>query len=103
MTVQHQSDQGRPEQERLRRRPPLYEVLLHNDDYTTFEFVINVLIRVFGLGYAEAELLTMRVHEEGEAVAGVYVREIAEEKVGEVQQMAAQADFPLRCSARPKL
>jgi len=78
--------------------PKLYKVLLHNDDYTTMEFVVHVLEEVFHKSTAEASKIMMNVHQRGIGVAGVFTREIAETKVAVVHDMARKNDFPLKCS-----
>ncbi|MDJ0621966.1 MAG: ATP-dependent Clp protease adapter ClpS [Desulfocapsaceae bacterium] len=80
------------------REPPLYKVLLHNDDYTTMEFVVAVLENVFKKTNAEATRIMLSVHHEGVGVAGVYTKEISETKVSIVHELAKQNNFPLRCS-----
>ena len=83
--------------ERL-KRPPLFRVLLHNDDFTTMEFVVEVLRRVFGKSDAEAFRIMWAVHTQGVGVAGVYTYEVAEMKVEKVTQMARAQEFPLLCT-----
>ena len=78
--------------------PPLYKVLLHNDDYTTMDFVVMILQTVFHKNTEEATRIMLNVHQQGIGIAGVYTREIAETKVAMVHQMAKQHQFPLRCS-----
>ncbi len=78
--------------------PPLYKVLLHNDDYTTMEFVVMVLESIFGKDTSEATTIMLNVHHQGMGVAGVYSREIGETKVSEVHQTARKNQFPLKCS-----
>lgn len=80
------------------REPPLYKVLLHNDDYTTMEFVVAVLENVFKKTNAEAMRIMLSVHHEGVGIAGVYTKEISETKVSIVHELAKQNNFPLRCS-----
>ena len=80
------------------RLPRLYKVLLHNDDYTTMEFVIEVLEGVFAKSPAEAFRIMMHVHENGRGLCGAYPFEIAETKVSLVHQLAKRNDFPLRAS-----
>lgn len=78
--------------------PPLYEVLLHNDDYTTMEFVVDILMTVFRKTADEATAVMLAVHTNGVGVAGVYPRELAETKVYHTQHLAREAGYPLRCT-----
>ncbi|HJQ35355.1 MAG TPA: ATP-dependent Clp protease adaptor ClpS [Pyrinomonadaceae bacterium] len=80
------------------KKPPLFRVLLHNDDFTTMEFVVEVLKRVFGKTDADAFRIMWAVHTQGLGVAGVYTYEIAEMKVEKVTQMARAQEFPLLCT-----
>ncbi|MGB5687606.1 MAG: ATP-dependent Clp protease adapter ClpS [Candidatus Electrothrix sp.] len=80
------------------QEPPLYKVLLHNDDYTTMEFVVMVLETIFGKDTSEATTIMLNVHHQGMGVAGVFSREIGETKVSEVHQTARKNQFPLKCS-----
>mgnify|MGYP001259468047 CR=1 FL=1 len=80
------------------QEPPLYKVLLHNDDYTTMDFVVMILQTVFQKNTEEATRIMLNVHHQGIGIAGIYTREIAETKVAVVHQMAKQHHFPLRCS-----
>ena len=80
------------------REPALYKVLLHNDDYTSMDFVVAILENVFRKNPSEASLIMMNVHQEGVGVAGIYTREICETKVAIVHQLAKQNEYPLRCS-----
>ena len=80
------------------QEPSLYRVLLHNDDYTTMEFVIMVLQAVFHKNVTAATEIMMNVHKKGTGVAGVYTREIAETKVAQVHELAKKNQHPLRCS-----
>ena len=81
--------------------PRLFEVVLLNDDYTTMEFVIDVLMRFFRKNYTEAENIMWQVHEKGSGVCGIYPYEIAESKVNQVIEYARSHDFPLLCVLRP--
>lgn len=74
-------------------------VVVHNDDFTTMEFVVYILISVFHLSEAEALRLTLTVHVKGRGVAGTYSREIAEAKVARVMKMAREANEPLLVTA----
>ncbi|MCF0254191.1 MAG: ATP-dependent Clp protease adaptor ClpS [Duodenibacillus sp.] len=78
------------------RRAPRYRVILHNDDYTTFEFVLGVLQRIFCKTRPQAEELTMKVHKEGRAAVGVYTRDIASSLVARTQAEATKAGYPLK-------
>ena len=70
------------------KRPPMYKVLILNDDFTPMEFVVHVLERFFGLSHAQAFELMLTVHKKGVAVVGVFSHEIAETKVGQVMDFA---------------
>lgn len=80
------------------RRPRRWRVLLHNDDYTTMEFVVQVLQSVFHRSHADATQIMLHIHKNGLGVAGVYTHEVAETKVAIVEAMARQHEFPLRCT-----
>lgn len=79
-------------------KPPLFKVLLHNDDFTTMEFVVDVLQHVFHHSEPEALHIMLAVHHQGVGVAGVYPYEIAEAKVNKVTELAGAQDFPLLCT-----
>lgn len=81
--------------------PPRYAVFLHNDDYTTMEFVVEVLTMDFSRSHEEAMGLMLKVHEEGKAVAGIYSLEIAESKVLKVTEKARRSGFPLKLTMEP--
>lgn len=78
--------------------PPLYKVLLLNDDFTPMEFVINVLQRFFGMDREKATTVMLKVHNEGVGLAGIYPRDIAETKVGQVIDFAREHQHPLQCT-----
>lgn len=80
------------------QEPHQFNVLLHNDDFTTMEFVVKILLTVFRKTAVEAETLMMRVHKEGQAVAGTYSLDIAQSKVQRATAMARMEGFPLRLS-----
>ncbi|MEC7763094.1 MAG: ATP-dependent Clp protease adapter ClpS [Pseudomonadota bacterium] len=80
------------------KRPPLYKVLLINDDFTPMEFVVMVLERFFGMNHAQAFEIMLTVHKKGLAVVGVFSYEIAETKVNQVMEMARQYQHPLQCT-----
>ena len=76
--------------------PPMYKVFLHNDNYTTMEFVVEILVTVFGKSLEKANQMMLNVHNKGKAVCGIYPREIAETKVQAVHNMASKEGFPLK-------
>ena len=80
------------------RRPPLFKVLLHNDDYTTMQLVVEVLESIFLKSPAEAFRIMMQVHREGQGLCGAYSHEVAETKVAQVHDRAKEQSFPLRAS-----
>ena len=73
--------------------PKRYKVLLHNDDYTTMEFVIHVMMKFFGKSYEESHSLMLKVHHEGHAICGIYTFEVAETKMTKVIQLAKEKLF----------
>jgi ATP-dependent Clp protease adaptor protein ClpS len=80
------------------KRPPLYKVLLLNDDYTPMEFVVHILERFFGMTHAQAFEIMLTVHKKGVAVVGVFSHEIAETKVTQVMDFARRHQHPLQCT-----
>jgi ATP-dependent Clp protease adaptor protein ClpS len=84
------------------RKPPLYKVLLHNDDYTTQEFVILVLQEVFHHSEVTATQIMLHVHTTGIGVAGVYPYEVAETKAAKTMALARRFEFPLQASLEPE-
>jgi ATP-dependent Clp protease adaptor protein ClpS len=83
-------------------KPPLYKVLLHNDDYTTMEFVVKVLETVFHHDGQHAARIMLHVHTRGVGVAGTYPWEVAETKAEKAMSLARDADFPLLCTVEPE-
>lgn len=83
------------------KRPPLYKVLLHNDDYTTREFVVYVLQAIFDHDEQTAVTIMLHVHHRGVGVAGVYTREIAETKIRTVEALSEREGFPLLLTMEP--
>ena len=79
-------------------RPSLYKVLLHNDDYTPMDFVVDVLTRFFRKSNTEATEIMLAVHQKGIGVCGVYPYEIAETKVALVTESAREHEYPLQCT-----
>ena len=80
------------------QRPPLYKVLLLNDDYTPMEFVVHVLERFFGITHSQAVEIMLTVHKKGVAVVGVFSHEVAETKVAQVMDFARRNQHPLQCT-----
>ena len=80
------------------KEPPMYKVLLHNDDYTTMEFVVEVLMNVFNQSIIEATGIMLNVHKQGTGLCGHYPYDIAETKVDTVHLLARERGFPLKCS-----
>jgi ATP-dependent Clp protease adaptor protein ClpS len=84
--------------QRKLKKPKLYKVLLHNDDYTTMEFVVFVLMSVFHRSETDAVQIMLHVHKSGIGVAGVYTYDVAETRIAQVEALARQHEYPLRCS-----
>ena len=87
-------DEARPKL----KRPPLYRVVLINDDYTPMEFVVDILESVFGMARTGATHVMLEVHTKGKGICGVYSYEIAETKVAQVMSLASQHQHPLLCT-----
>ena len=92
-----QEDAGVQQKPRL-QEPKLFRVVLHNDHYTTMDFVVKVIVAVFHKPAAEATKIMLDVHKKGHGVVGVYTWDIASTKVTQVHEMARQSEFPLRAS-----
>ena len=80
------------------REPKMYRVVLHNDDYSTMDFVIEVLISIFHKPAADATRIMLDVHKKGMGICGVYTYDIASTRVARVHQLAKKRQFPLKCS-----
>jgi ATP-dependent Clp protease adaptor protein ClpS len=80
------------------REPKMYRVILHNDDYTTMDFVIEVLMSVFHKPVPDATRIMLDVHKKGKGICGVYTYDIAATRVVRVHQLAQKREFPLKCS-----
>jgi ATP-dependent Clp protease adaptor protein ClpS len=80
------------------KEPPRYAVILLNDNYSTFDFVVKVLMQVFRKSVSEAVRITNDVHYKGRGACGYYSREIAETKIEQVEVMSQQEGFPLKCT-----
>ncbi len=76
--------------------PSLYKVILHNDDYTSMEFVVTILMNVFGKSLEKATQMMLNIHNKGKQICGLYPRQIAETKVETVHNLAANRGFPLK-------
>ena len=98
---QHEEDVLTERKQKL-QKPPLYKVLLHNDDFTTMDFVVFVLVQVFHKGEEEAIQIMLAVHQQGVGVAGVFTYEVAETKVTQVMDFSRQHQHPLQCVMEKK-
>ena len=92
----------RTKTEKKLERPKLYKVLLHNDHYTTREFVVAILMAVFHRSETDAVQIMLHVHHNGVGVAGVYTWEVAQTKIKKVEELAREREYPLRLSAEPE-
>jgi len=107
MAERDQADTGtvtrtRTKTQRKVAKPPRYKVLLHNDDFTSREFVVEVLKVVFHRPESEATRIMLHVHQNGVGIAGVYSYEVAETKVLTVEALAREREFPLMLSIEPE-
>jgi len=80
------------------KRPPMFKVLLLNDDYTPMDFVVSVLEQIFHRPHQEALELMLQIHNKGAATAGIYTRDVAETKADQVIEYARMNDYPLQCT-----
>ncbi|MDH5179365.1 MAG: ATP-dependent Clp protease adapter ClpS [Gammaproteobacteria bacterium] len=80
------------------KRPPMYKVILLNDDYTPMEFVVHILEVFFGMNRERATHVMLNVHTKGKGICGIYTRDIAETKVAQVNDYSRQQDHPLLCT-----
>ena len=83
------------------KKPPLYRVVLLNDDYTPMEFVVQVLEQFFGMGREKATQVMLAVHTQGKGVCGIYPQDIADTKASQVNQCARDSGHPLLCEVEP--
>ena len=81
--------------------PDMFRVVLHNDDYTTVEFVVEVLMKVFHQSIEDATRIMLDVHHRGRGVVGTYTYDIASTKVNAVRELARERQYPLRCTLEP--
>ena len=86
------------ESQQQTRQPPLFKVLMHNDDYTTMEFVVETLQAIFHLPPTEANRIMLHIHFKGVGMCGIFPFEVAETKVAKVHAMARAQGYPLRCT-----
>ena len=77
------------------QEPEMYRVILHNDDYTSMDFVVEILMKIFQKNHQESEMIMIKIHEKGSAICGVYTFEIAQTKAEQVKRLAKQNEFPL--------
>lgn len=84
------------------KEPSLYDVVMHNDDVTTMDFVVMVLQRVFRKTEADAEVIMLRIHNEGSAIVGTYFKDVAESKAQYTMTLARQNGFPLKLTVERK-
>jgi ATP-dependent Clp protease adaptor protein ClpS len=94
--------QERQEAAKKLKRPRMYRVVLHNDDYTPMDFVVRLLETVFHRSESEATRIMLHVHNHGSGVAGIYTHEVAETKVAQVHLLARKNDHPLMASMEPE-
>jgi ATP-dependent Clp protease adaptor protein ClpS len=97
-STQHERGLAVEEAKPRLKKPPLYQVILLNDDYTPMEFVVDVLERIFNLNRTVATRVMLEVHTRGKGVCGVFTYEIAETKVAQVTSYARQQQHPLLCT-----
>ena len=98
-----QEQQGTRERQRTDiREPHRYKVIIYNDDFTTMEFVVMILVQVFFKSEEEAQTLMLQVHHSDKAVVGIYSYDIAASKVNKATRMAREQGFPLRLTVEPE-
>lgn len=83
------------------KKPSMYKVLLHNDDYTTMEFVIHVLQKFFAKSYDQSHAIMLKVHHDGIGICGIYTHEVAESKTSKVNKYSRGKGHPLKCTFEP--
>ncbi len=98
-TQEQNQNESSTEEITKNKKPPMYKVIIHNDDFTPMEFVVHVLTRFFNLTDQDANHIMMEVHKKGHGIAGVYTREIAETKVAQVNAYSRQHEHPLKTSS----
>lgn len=100
--MEQQQTSVREREEIKLKEPRRYKVIIHNDDFTTMEFVVRVLTAVFYKSATEAETLMMTVHKSGWAVVGIYSYDIAKSKINKATAMARNEGYPLRLTIHPE-
>ncbi len=99
---QFQNDENVIEkQKEIVKEPEMYAVILHNDHFTTMDFVVDIIIKIFHKPVTEATKIMLDVHRKGRGNVGLYPFDIAATKVTQVRELAKQAEFPLRCTMEP--
>ena len=83
------------------KRPPMFRVLMHNDDYTTMDFVVEALCTIYAKPFEEAFRIMLQIHHHGIGQCGIFPQEIAETKIAETHDRARSSGFPLMCSMEP--
>lgn len=83
------------------QKPPMYKVLMHNDDYTTMEFVIHILMKFFNKTYDESHAIMLKVHHDGVGICGIFTHEVAESKSQKVNKYSRGKGHPLKSSIEP--
>ncbi|MGD8709204.1 MAG: ATP-dependent Clp protease adapter ClpS [Ectothiorhodospiraceae bacterium] len=99
--IKREGDLSVKEAEPKIKRPPLYRVVLLNDDYTPMEFVVEVLQVFFSMDRSKATQIMLHVHTRGKGVCGVYSRDVAETKVDQVNDYSRENEHPLMCTMEP--
>jgi ATP-dependent Clp protease adaptor protein ClpS len=98
---EHEDDLAVVEKPKV-KRPRRYQVVLHNDDYTTMEFVVHVLMKFFHKSETESTQIMLHVHHKGYGIVGLFTRDVAESKAAQVMDYAKEHGHPLRCTAEPE-
>lgn len=102
MAKRRREEEGDTQTKERVKKPRKYKVLLHNDDYTSMEFVVFILTAVFKHSSAAATRVMLQCHRTGIGVAGIYTREVAETRVDQVIELAREAGHPLQCTMEPE-
>lgn len=100
-TMPKEQSRLRERQDTQLREPRRYKVIIHNDDFTTMEFVVMILMKVFFLSEEKANALMLQVHHSEQAVAGIYTYDVAMSKVRKATNLARENGYPLRLTVEP--